>query len=387
MLELLWLLLPVAAVSGWFAALRESKRKANRLTGISSEYIRGLNYLLNEQPDKAIEVFIKMVEVDADTVETHLALGHLFRRRGETDRAIRIHQNLLARPRLESEIRTMALLELGEDYMKAGLFDRAENLFLELIDLNEHTARALMHLRDIYQQEQDWDKAIDICRQLEKVTGKSMRAVIAHYYCEKAEKCYRGNEFKQAEQLVQQALQQDKNCVRASIIQARIDSRNSNYRAAISSYRHVMEQDPDYFPEVIDPLLDCSRRTGEEKELMAFLRDIVSRDNSISPMLALAGLIREHEGEQEAMAFVETQLHKRPSVRGLNWLIELSLRHSEGEARKNLTIFYELTSKLLANKPVYECGTCGFSGKTMHWQCPGCKSWSSIKPIHGLEGE
>ncbi len=387
MLELLWILLPIAAASGWYAAAKVSKRKGKRIDDINSDYIRGLNYLLNEQPDKALEVFIKMVEVDADTVETHLALGYLFRRRGETDRAIRIHQNLIARPRMDNDIRTMALLELGEDYMKAGLFDRAENLFLELVDLNEHTARALMHLRDIYQQEQDWDKSIEICRRIESIQAISLAPTIAQYQCEKAEAKIRNNDLKEAEVFIKQALAEEKNCVRASILQARIDTRNSNFHAAISSYKHVVEQDFDYFPDIIDPLLDCCRRAGQEKELMEFLREMLKRRTGISAMLALAGLIRNSKNDKEAMEYVADELRKRPSVKGLNWLIELSMQHSQGEAKKNLEIFHDLTHKLLVNKPIYECNNCGFSGKSLHWQCPGCKNWNTVKPIHGLEGE
>lgn len=384
----LWLLLlPVAAASGWFVAYRDYKNKDKNQSGVSSDYIKGLNYLLNEQPDKAIEVFIRMVEVDADTVETHLALGHLFRRRGEVDRAIRIHQNLIARPRLEGDIRTLALLELGEDYMKAGLFDRAENLFQELIDLNEHTARALAHLRDIYQQEQDWDNAIKTCKRLEVITHKPMNYIIAQYYCEMSEKLFEENSLKESEKLAQKALAIDKKCVRASVLQALIDSRNNNFTAAISSYKHVVDQDIDYFPEVIEPMLECYRKTGNEQDMMNFLQSILERYNGISPMLALAALKREHGTDREAMEFVIEQLRKRPSVKGLNWLIELSLQHSQGEAKKNLMILYDLTHKLLENKPVYECNICGFAGKSIHWQCPGCKKWNTVKPIHGVEGE
>ena len=195
MAELLWLLLPIAAAAGWLAASQDARKKVRRITGISSDYFKGLNFLLNEQPDKAIEVFIRMVEVDSDTAETHLALGHLFRRRGEVDRAIRIHQNLIARPKIDPEIKTLAVLELGEDYMKAGLFDRAENLFLELIEMNEHTTIALTQLRDIYQQEKDWEKAISICSRLETVSNKSMHMLIAQYYCELAEESFRKNEL------------------------------------------------------------------------------------------------------------------------------------------------------------------------------------------------
>jgi len=183
-----WLLLPVAALSGWFIAHLGRKRgRGDPMMDLSSTYFRGLNYLLNEQPDKAIEVFLKLAEVDNDTVETHLALGNLFRRRGEVDRAIRIHQNLVARTTLSAEQRSYALLELGEDYMRAGLFDRAEDLFLEMVDMGVHMEPVLNHLVVIFEQEKDWDKAIDAARKLGPISGRDMAPVVAQYYCELAE--------------------------------------------------------------------------------------------------------------------------------------------------------------------------------------------------------
>src|SRR5436190_18436361 len=182
--DLLWLLLPLAFLSGWFAARLEARRQAGRSFDLPSAYFKGLNFLLNEQPDKAIEIFIQVLEVNSETVETHLALGNLFRRRGEVERAIRIHQNLIARPTLNREQRTYALLELGQDYFKAGLFDRAENLFLELAEVRAHSEQALRLLLNIYQQEKEWDKAIQTGRRFARVSGKRMDDVIAQYYCE-----------------------------------------------------------------------------------------------------------------------------------------------------------------------------------------------------------
>lgn len=388
MLELLWLLLPVAAASGWFAARRSRPRAAQRRPGeFNSDYFRGLNYLLNEQPDKAIEVFIRMVEVDSDTVETHLALGNLFRRRGEVDRAIRIHQNLIARPTLDRDQRAQALLELGEDYMKAGLFDRAENLFLELTELNTHTERALRHLLDIYQQEQDWEKAIEIARRLEEISGTAMHDVIAQYYCELAQKALLDRDQSAATQHIKRALSFDRNCARASILLGELESTQGDCKAAVRAYRKVAEQDIEYLPEVIKPLRTCYQELGQSDAYVVFLQESLQRYSGISPILALAEEIRARESDQAAVDFVIEQLRRRPSVRGLEWLIDQSLDHSAGEARDTLTILHDLATKLLEGKAVYECHRCGFAGKQLHWQCPSCKSWNSVKPIQGVVGE
>ncbi len=189
MIELgLLLLLPVAMYSGWWFARTLEKRSSNKSRQLfSNQYFQGLNYLLNEQPDKAIQVFLELAEVNKDTVETHMALGSLFRRRGEVDRAIRFHQNIIAKPGLEPEQRTQALLELGEDYMRAGLLDRAERLFAELIETGAHTPSALRSLLDIYQQEKDWKNALEQAQRLEQVSGEHMGDVMAQFCCEMAE--------------------------------------------------------------------------------------------------------------------------------------------------------------------------------------------------------
>ena len=388
MFEFLWLLLPVAAASGWFAAKRSSSRsQEQKCSDLSSEYFEGLNYLLNEQPDKAIEVFIRMVEVDKDTVETHLALGSLFRRRGEVDRAIRIHQNLIARPTLTREQKSQALLELGEDYMKAGLFDRAENLLLELIELKSHTPTALQHLIDIYQQEKDWDKAIRMSRMYESSTGQSMHRVIAQYYCEMAQTAIEEQNESQAESLIKQAFSQDGDCVRASILLGQLEQRNGNYKDAVKAYQRILDQDVEYLPEVIDEIQECYRKLDDEPRMQKFLDDILARYNGITPMLVKAEYLLEQQGEKEALAFMANQLQKRPSVRGLQWLVEQNLERTEGRARENLTILRDLIHLLLKDKPIYECNLCGFTGKTLHWQCPSCKQWNTVKPIKGVEAE
>ena len=388
MFEFLWLLLPVAAASGWFAAKRSSSRsQEQKCSDLSSEYFEGLNYLLNEQPDKAIEVFIRMVEVDKDTVETHLALGSLFRRRGEVDRAIRIHQNLIARPTLTRDQKSQALLELGEDYMKAGLFDRAENLLLELIELKSHTPTALQHLIDIYQQEKDWDKAIRMSRMYESGTGQSMHRVIAQYYCEMAQTAIEEQNESQAESLIKQAFSQDGDCVRASILLGQLEQRNGNYKDAVRAYQRILDQDVEYLPEVIDEIQECYRKLDDEPRMQKFLDDILARYNGITPMLVKAEYLLEQQGEKEALAFMANQLQKRPSVRGLQWLVEQNLERTEGRARENLTILRDLIHLLLKDKPIYECNLCGFTGKTLHWQCPSCKQWNTVKPIKGVEAE
>jgi len=220
MLEWLFFLLPIAALSGWLAARAHYKKKYRpQDLKITPEYFKGLNYLLNEQPDKAIDVFIRLLEVNSETVETHLALANLFRRRGETDRAIRIHQNLIARPTLNSSQRIQALVELGLDYMNAGVLDRAEQLFLELLQQSSPPEQAIKQLLRIYQQEKHWDKAIEMAKRLQPNKNNDIGILIAQFYCELAEQKFDSNPTSIA-QILKQAHAYDPNCVRASLLEA-----------------------------------------------------------------------------------------------------------------------------------------------------------------------
>ena len=388
-LELLFLLLPVAALSGWILGRRRHRTDPRQeSTGFSSEYFKGLNFLLNEQPDKAIEVFVRMVEVDSETIDTHLALGNLFRRRGEVERAIRIHQNLIARPILTRPYRNQALYELGLDYMRAGLLDRAEALFLQLIDDQERGEYALRQLLDVYQQEKEWDNAIKCARRLESATGEQMAAVVAQFYCELAEESLRADDIGHSVKMVKQALSEDRTCVRASLLEGRIHLRQGAYKSAMRALKRVEQQDAEFLPEILEPIQEAYRGQGRPMEMIHYLRPLLREHGGISVLLRLVDLIRQQQGDKDAALFITDYLRKRPSVRGMERLIELKLPYSPaGPAREDLQVLKDLTSSLLRDKPVYKCNNCGFTGKQLHWQCPSCKRWNTIRPIHGIEGE
>lgn len=385
---LFWLLLPVAASSGWFAAKRSSSQQSeHNARQLSSDYLQGINYLLNEQPDKAIDVFIKLIDVDTETVETHLALGVLFRRRGEVNRAIRIHQNLVVRSNLNSQQRALALLELAQDYQRAGLLDRAEHLFMELIDNGQYQNFSCHQLLDIYQQEHDWDKAIDIATRLMALSGENMKPVIAQYYCEQADSARQQSKPDIAYKMLKRALQIEPHCVRASLIEGQLALDACQLSQAIGAFQRVEQQDALFLSEVIEPLQNCYLETGCIDEFANYLKRILKEHGGITPMLVLARLIQERENAATALSFVVKQLRARPSLRGLDHFIDMSLPEAQGATKENLLLFKDITSQLLKNRPIYKCSECGFTGKTLHWQCPSCKLWNTIKPIQGLEGE
>jgi len=380
---LVWigLLLPLAFISGWWVA-RKSRWNGNSdpAVGINPDYFKGLNFVLNEQPDKAIEVFIKMLEVDSETIETHLALGNLFRRRGEVDRAIRIHQNLIARPNLNQDQRALALLELSMDYMRSGLLDRAEGLFKQLIEMGVYSTQASRQLLAIYQQEKDWDNAIVYARRLEATSDDKFDLVIAQFYCELANGFIVEGKVKSARENLRKALNIDPRCVRASIMEAEILHTEKKYKSALKAYKRIEKQDADYIAEVIEPMLVCYRELGQKQEAIQYLKDVSRKYGGITPMLFLTELIVEEDGEEEGIKFMSAELHKRTTVKGVDRLLEYAMRKAEGEVRNNLETIKELTGKLLDNRTVYKCQQCGFDAKLMHWQCPSCKNWTTIKP-------
>lgn len=386
-MTLYWVLLFLAGVGvAWYAGYRihplTNKPKRQEL---HRDYLVGLNFLLNEETDKAVDVFIKMLEVDSDTVETHLAVGNLFRRKGEVDRAIRIHQNLIARPQLDKYNREQAMFELGQDYLSAGMIDRAEKVYLELIQENPGSPRALKELIYIYEQGKDWKNAIAMAEQYQTATRQNMQPVIAHFYCEIAEIKFNFKRFDKAMEYLSQAEKADKHCARASLLQAKVLMEQGDDKSALRYLKKIKDQNPAYLAESIDLLATCYLRLQREQELVVYLKKLVDEYPRVPVVLILAERIRQWKGDKVAAGFVADYVRRYPSLSGIALFINLYISNAEGRAKEDLHILQNLMKKVLANKPDYRCTSCGFSGKTLHWHCPGCKEWSTIKPIHYLE--
>ena len=386
--DLFWLLLPVAAFAGWFAAIRSRGARQSRFpdTMLGPEYFRGLNHLLNERPDKAINVFIRMLEVTADTFETHLALGSLFRRRGEVDRAIRIHQNLVARETLSTEQCTEARLELGRDYLNAGLLDRAEGLLNDLLVIPGCRLQVLAMLLDIYQQERDWERALAVAGQMEHVDGQPVNTVCAQFLCEQAQQAIAANNPGLAREYLSRALATDECCARASIILGDMLRDAGEIQAALASYGRIEQQDIGRLPEVLESMADCHRKAGTVSHMIDYLHDVIPRYDGIAPVLLQAGLLDEEQGHEAAAGFLIPQLDSRPSVRGLARLIDLGLVGGDDHDDIFLQGLVKLTDALEDNSSLYSCAHCGFAGKILHWQCPGCRRWDTLRPVNGVQG-
>ncbi len=384
---LVFLLMLVAAACGWLLARRYGvSRSRQRTSALSSNYFRGLNYLLNEQPDKAIEVFLKLAEINQDTVETHLALGNLFRRRGEMDKAIRFHKHIITRPNLTSEQRSQALLELGEDYMKAGLLDRAERLFSELLEHPVEHDRPARQLLDIYQQEKDWEKAIIQARQLSKFDGDEGRQLISQLYCELAHEALERGEGEASLKALRQARRHDPNSARARLLEAELDAREGRWQQAAEKYREACSLDPDCLVFTLPSLLDAHEKSGGDELLEPWLERLVEDHPMTSAILALAR-IKARSKPREAVEFLLEHQSRRPTVRGLEHLIELVYRQGVSLDELGPELLQDLMQRLLDGQPLYRCQHCGFSARSWHWMCPGCRRWNTTRAITGVLGE
>ncbi|MDD3517067.1 MAG: lipopolysaccharide assembly protein LapB [Chromatiales bacterium] len=387
MMELLWLLLPAAAASGWYAARYTQRRQESPYKAVfSGSYIKGLNFLLNEQSDRAIEVFINMVEVDAETVETHLILGSLFRRRGEVDRAIRIHQNLIARPSLEPRERANAMLELGRDYLKAGVLDRAEGLFKEVIKTGLLSAEAYRHLRTLYELEKDWERAIWASDQYRHASREPQNRRIAQYCCELGEGALERQDVASASAYARQALAADPESVRANLLIGDLCRQQGDHVSALQHYEHAAEKNPQLACLALPRIRQTCEHLGDLERYETQLR----RLSSCAPDVAMVTtemlelLIRRGQ-PGEAIALLEPVLQQpNPPPRLLIEYARLSARNGDaGDAQNGVLRALDM---YLSSKTAFRCSQCGFETKAHFWQCPGCQRWDTLAPIESSQG-
>jgi lipopolysaccharide biosynthesis regulator YciM len=400
--ELLVFALLFSAIGiGWLLG-RRSHSAVVSPPELPSQYYKGLNYLLDGRHDGAIDAFITALEVNSETLETHIALGNLLRKKGEVDRAIRIHQNLLARPSLPRAQVHQAHLELARDYISAGLLDRAERLLLDLVDESQAMrSTAQRYLLEIYQSEREWQSAVDVASQLLPRKsllggapaetfddrGQSVKVVLAHYYCEMAAQEVERGKLQQAHKLLELSLSADKQCVRASIMMGDVEYRSGHYKSAIKALHKVRLQDPGYIPETVDILRLCARELGDVQSLQTYLQECLASHPSAALVLAIADDIRDSDDDTAAGKFLSTQLAEQPSLRGLSRLIGIQMDHAEGPARENLGLLQVLVNRLVADRHAYKCSHCGFAGRQLHWFCLGCKCWGTMKTISNKGGE
>ena len=384
---LLYLLIFLAIAAGWWLGRRD-RRKVSPT--VSANYFTGLNYLLNEEPDRAVSTFVEELEVNGDTLETHLALGNLLRRRGEIDKAIVVHQNILKNNAITSDDSRLVQLELARDYLLAGLLDRSEELLMDMIAKSgplKNESRKL--LLEIFEQGKEWRKAIEIAEMLASGTEtEHFEEAISQYHCELAEEYLGSNRFDDARSALSDAMGHDARNARVSLLVGNLEFKQGNYEEAIRSLVRIKDQRAIYVPESLELLARSYEASGADPQaLHDYLKACLEIIPSISIVLFLAKRIREEFGDEAVAKFIADHLKRNPTIRGLSQLIDLHIDNTQGVAKENLAILRSFTEALVAGKPTYQCKSCGFEGKVLRWSCPSCKSWGKTEPIFGLEGE
>jgi lipopolysaccharide biosynthesis regulator YciM len=386
MVELLFLLLPLAFLSGWQASKKRKTKEQSDSRRISDNFVKGINYLLNEQPDKALEVFLTHPEIDEYTAETYLLLGNMFRNRGEVDRALRVHQNLIARPNMGKDQKAAAMLAYGEDFFAAGMLDRAEGVFQELLKNNESDAQACGTLRSIYEQLQDWDKAIEVAQCAQKHSGNDHSRLIAHYYCELAEQELENGNIHLVEGYIQKAKKIHKKSTRVMVLQGNLALRQNKSSAAFKKYQQVISSDPRLLGMLNQQLISSAQSAGGVEVLQTFLLKLLHKNkdaNKDADILEyLLRLALEYGADENLEKSIEQELAEgSPSIQSVLGVIQLWQQNPDYAEDKHLSLLSGVLTQYLKEQPGFLCHHCGYKMHDYLWRCPACHHWDTIAHV------
>jgi lipopolysaccharide biosynthesis regulator YciM len=372
------------AAAGWALGRFGERDEEDAPQPLNIDYLKGLNFLLNEQTDQALEHFLEMVRVDDKTIETHFALGNLFRRRGEVDRAIRIHQNIIARPDLAAEQRDQALFSLAKDYLGAGLLDRAEKLFVRLAQGSRYQVQALENLCGIYEQEKEWEKAIEAGQRLETLGGRSLALQIAHYYCELAEGAAAARDYSSARQFVKKAQAGRPRTQRGALTRAHIARETDDYKTALRLYHRIIEENTYLIAEALPEIVATYEGEGSTAGLDKALKTMLDKNPDMSPLVAYTAIVNDIGGVPVIDACVERYMLEEPTLAEFVDLQELTADEADAHDAALQKVRSAL-SKLASATPRYQCQECGFSSQRLLWQCPSCRNWETQRPASRVQ--
>lgn len=383
--EFWWLLaFPLFFILGWLAARIDIKQVVTESRTVPNSYFRGLNFLLNEQPDKALDAFLEVVKLDPETIDLHFTLGALFRKRGELDRAIRMHENLLERETLAKEDRLKAQVELGQDYLKAGLLDRSEAVFTRLLE-TPFAGQARRYLLEIYVQEKDWDKAILAAGELEKQSARPMNAEIAHFHCELAALAMVKDDLATAQTHLNEALSIHPQCTRANIMLGDLLATQDRREEAIAAWRLIESQSPAHMVLVMDRMLENFRRLERMEEGLDWLKGLLTRQPSLDMFNTLYQAVMESQGPEAAYQLAREELRRNPSLHALERLAEAELISAPENRREVIQNAKSLIQRHVQRLTRYHCASCGFKASQFFWRCPACGRWDGFDPARHEE--
>ena len=394
MLELLFLLLPIAAAYGWYMGHRSAKKDQEDISNkLSRDYVAGVNFLLANQTEKAVDLFLDMLqkqenenEIDSNSqFEAELTLGNLFRSRGEVDRALRIHQALDSSPHYTFEQKLLAKQQLARDFMAVGFFDRAEHLYILMVDEPEFAEGALQQLALIYQKTKEWKKAINVAEKLAKISPNSHQIELAHYYCEYVKNL--PDESKEdPKQILLQALAVSPTCVRASMMLAELSIKQKDYQSAVHFLENILIQNPDYIGEVLHRLKFCYQQLNQWDNFELFLIKASREKNNSAVALMLADLIEEKDGRAAAQLKLYQQLQQNPATPIFHRFIQYQIDDAEkGRGKDSLILLHKMVGERIKQTFGYRCSNCGYQIHKLIWCCPSCRQWETIKPVSSIE--
>ncbi|RHW77108.1 lipopolysaccharide assembly protein LapB [Colwellia sp. RSH04] len=388
MIELLFLLLPVAMAYGWFMGRNSVKQnQQTEKQDLSIKYSTGLNYLLSNQQDKAIDSLLDALKVEDDSVEAHFAMANLFRKRGELDRALKVHEHLVRLGGLPTKAKQQAVFELGKDFLSAGLYDRAEKMFSKLLKSKTYGLKSISYLLQIFQSTKDWQQGLSHKKQIIKVNDKRQLHTLANFYCELATTAFEQDKFIDVIELLEEALALDPNSCRANWLMAKIYENHEQCEQAAQCYQEIYEQDKEFFPDVIAQMQACYTRLDDLESFYKFIKKVYDETASSSALITYLNYIQEKHGHKKAKEFILTALKRRPTIRGFQHFIKMQMSQSDNVDNTSLDLIKELISEYISIKHRYSCRTCGFNSSTHYWSCPSCHEWEQLKPVRGLEGE
>lgn len=383
--EYWWLLaFPLFFALGWLAARIDIKQVVTESRTVPNSYFRGLNFLLNEQPDKALDAFLEVARLDPETIELHFTLGALFRKRGEIDRAIRTHENLLERETLAEDDRLKALTELGQDYLKAGLLDRAEEVFTRLLE-TDYAGQARRQLLEIYVQEKDWSKAIQAAAELEKSSARPMNAENAHFHCEMATLDMVKGEQGAARAHLAKALETHRQSARANIMAGDLQAADGDREGALATWKLIEAQSPAHMVLVVDRMIESYKQLGKLEEGLEWLKGLLTRHPSLDLFNTLYHAVMESHGAEAAYQLARDELRRSPSLHALERMAEAELISAPEDKREAIQNAKSLIQRHVQRLSRYHCMSCGFKAKQFFWRCPACGRWDSFDPARHEE--
>lgn len=359
---------------------RSSKQPSTNFSNCSESYIQGLNYLLANKSDKAIQLFVDLIKIDSETIETHLALGNLFRSKGEVDRAIKIHQNLVAKPNLDQNQRELALSALAEDYLKAGLLDRAENLYRELIEIRPDNVSAQTKLLELFTVEKSWNEALVVAEALLSLGIKDSKLIITHCYCEIAEQLLHDGNLREVRDALNKALKFDDKCIRASLLLIDVYLINNE----VTKATRLLKQQLKIYPQMVELYIKPARaiylKSGSPEQYQTFLISQYEQTPVTKVALELLESYKVSNKHEKVVTFLNKAIENSESVE----LYKFAFQYYKKMPHKVNEVWSTLVDEFqhIKNKQAgFLCNTCGYESHTMQWNCPSCKSWSSFKPV------